>query len=101
MHNEMQWPSIMRVSLKLNWDSRLDLFTRTSELTVTISETCQISYELLVIAQCYILRGAKSGTCTVELSQPSKFTDILEIQGVKMSLKIRKECPPLAGGILN
>lgn len=43
MHNEMQWPSIMRVFLKLNWDSRLDLFTGTSELTVTISETCQIS----------------------------------------------------------
>lgn len=74
----------MRVFLKLNWDSKLDLFIGTSELTVTISETCWVSQGLLVIEQCYILYGAKSGRSTVELSQLAHFTDTLEIHGVKM-----------------
>ena len=75
MHNEMQWPSVMRVFLKLNWDYQLDLELGISELTVTIAETCHISQGLLVIPQCYVLHVLKVGhpLCSC-LSQPTSQT---------------------------
>lgn len=106
MHNEMQWASVMRVFLKLNyWDSKLDLLIGTSALTHTISETLDItgtaSYSPVLYptwcCMCEIHCGAVSDS---PLHRHTGNPWGKNGASIPKALKVQKECPHLTEGIL-